>query len=273
MIELILEMLSFSFITRALTVGTLVALCSALLGVNLVLKRFSMIGDGLAHVGFGALSVALAFGWAPLYVSLPVVLIAAFLLLRLGANSKIRGDAAIALVSSSALAIGAIVMSITIGMTADMCNFMFGSILAVSQQDLWLGVAVSIIVLILFILFYNRLFAVTFDENFAKATGTKTQHYNTLLAFLTAMVIVIGMRLMGALLISSLIVFPAITSMRVFKSFKGVVVSSAVLSVICFLIGVVLSYVHALPTGASIVMVNLFALVIFSLISQIRLRA
>ncbi|MDR3071924.1 MAG: metal ABC transporter permease, partial [Clostridiales Family XIII bacterium] len=187
MIDLLKELFSFDFIIRALIVGILVSLCASLLGVSLVLKRYSMIGDGLSHVGFGTLAIAMSLNLAPLEVSIPLVLFAAFLLLRISENSKIKGDAAIALISSSSLAIGVVVISLTVGMNADVCNYMFGSILAMKKSDLYLSVAVAILVLILFVFFYNRIFAVTFDEGFAKATGTKTGLYNMLIAFLTAL--------------------------------------------------------------------------------------
>lgn len=259
MIELIGELFSYSFILRALLVGMLVALCSALLGVSLVLKRYSMIGDGLSHVGFGALSVAMAMNLAPLQVSIPVVVAAAFLLLRISENSKIKGDAAIALIASSSIAIGVIVTSLTSGMNADVYNFLFGSILAMSRGDVFLSVILSIIVLLLFILFYHKIFAVTFDENFAKATGTKVGIYNMMIALLTAVTIVVGMRIMGALLISSLIIFPALSSMRLFRSFRGVIIFSAFLSMVCFFWGIAASYAFDTPAGASIVIVNLLA--------------
>lgn len=268
MIEFFADFFSYHFLNRALVVGVLVSLCAALLGVSLVLKRYSMIGDGLSHVSFGALSVAVAFHWAPLPVSIPVVMAAAFCLLRLSENSKIKGDAAIALISSSALAIGVIVMSFGSGMNADVYNYMFGSILAVSQSDVWISVVLSVIVLTLYALFYNKIFAVTFDENFAKATGTKASLYNMLLAFLTAITIVIGMRLMGALLISSLIIFPALTSMRVCRSFQGVVILSAAVAVICFFIGLLLSFLFSTPAGASVVVVNLIALLLFTVLGK-----
>ncbi|MDD3168463.1 MAG: metal ABC transporter permease [Eubacteriales bacterium] len=259
MIDLIGELLSYSFILRALTVGMLVALCSALLGVSLVLKRYSMIGDGLSHVGFGALSVAMALNLAPLQISVPVVVAAAFLLLRISENSRIKGDAAIALISSSAIAIGVIVTSLTSGMNADVYNFLFGSILAMNRGDVVLSMMLSILVLLLFFFFYHKIFAVTFDENFAKATGIKVDIYNMMIALLTAVTIVVGMRIMGALLISSLIIFPALSSMRLFRSFRGVIISSAVLSMICFFWGITASYAFDTPAGASIVIVNLLA--------------
>ena len=272
MLETLSELFSYSFIIRALIVGTLVALCAALLGVSLVLKRYSMIGDGLSHVGFGALSVSLALGLAPLQVSLPVVTVTAFLLLRLSERSVIKGDAAIALISSSAIAVGVIVVSLTTGMNVDVYNYMFGSILAMSENDVLLSVAVSVVVLVLYLLFYNKIFAVTFDENFAKATGIKAGRYNMLIALLTALVIVVGMRMMGALLISSLIIFPALTSMRVFKSFRGVVISSAILSVVCFFIGIVISFIGSAPVGAAIVLVNLGAFFAFSVLKLLLKR-
>lgn len=269
MIDLIRELLSYSFILRALTVGMLVSLCSALLGVSLVLKRYSMIGDGLSHVGFGALSVAMVMNLAPLQVSIPVVVAAAFLLLRISENSKIKGDAAIALISSSSIAIGVIVTSLTSGMNADVYSFLFGSILAMSKSDVFLSVILSIIVLLLFIFFYHKIFAVTFDENFARATGTKVGIYNMLIALLTAVTIVVGMRIMGSLLISSLIIFPALSSMRIFRSFRSVIITSAFISVVCFFWGVTASYAFDTPAGASIVIVNLLAFGICSLIGLI----
>jgi zinc transport system permease protein len=262
-IDILLEMFSYTFLVRAVIVGLLVSLCAALLGVSLVLKRYSMIGDGLSHVGFGTLAVATAMNASPLTVSIPVVVMAAFMLLRISENSKIKGDAAIALISTSSLAIGVVVISITTGMNTDVCNYMFGSILAMSKSDVILSIVLAIVVLILFVIFYNKIFAVTFDETFAQATGVKTGLYNMLIAFLTAITIVLGMRMMGALLISSLIIFPALTSMRVCKKFKSVTICSACVSVLCFFSGVVISYLQATPTGASVVIVNIIAFLLF----------
>jgi len=264
MLDILSEMLSYTFLVRAVIVGLLVSLCASLLGVSLVLKRYSMIGDGLSHVGFGALAIATAMNLAPLTVSIPVVVLAAFLLLRISENSKIKGDAAIALISTSALAIGVIVISVTTGMNTDVCNYLFGSILAMSHADVQLSVALSAVVILLFVLFYNKIFAVTFDETFSRAVGTRAGVYNMLLAILTAITIVLGMRMMGAMLISALIIFPALTSMRICKRFKTVVVCSAAVSVTCFFIGVVLSYWYSLPTGASVVAVNIIAFLLFS---------
>ncbi|MDR1957101.1 MAG: metal ABC transporter permease [Treponema sp.] len=262
-IQVLSEMFSYTFLVRAVLVGFLVSLCASLLGVSLVLKRYSMIGDGLSHVGFGALAIATAANLAPLTVSIPIVVMAAFLLLRLSENARIKGDSAIALISTGALAIGVVVISMTTGMNTDVCNYLFGSILAMSKSDVYLSILLSVVVLSLFILCYHKIFAVTFDETFAKATGTKTGLYNMLIAFLTAVTIVLGMRMMGALLISALIIFPALTSMRVCKRFKTVTLCSALVSVVCFLVGVVISYSYATPTGASVVMVNIAAFLVF----------
>ena len=289
--------LKYKFIRRALLVGVLVALCAALLGVTLVLKRYSMIGDGLSHVGFGALSIAAALGFVtsdalpaflpeglrggiaalctmiaetPLPFTLVIVIALAFLILRMSEHSTLRGDAAIALLSTTALAVGVLVTSLTSGMNVDVMNYMFGSILAMSQADVILSVSLSAVVLVLFLLFCNRIFAVTFDENFARATGTKAGMYNMLIAILTAVTIVIGMRMMGTMLISSLIIFPALTSMRIFANFRGVLISSAVVSVVCFVAGIMFSCLYSIPAGAAIVLANLCVFLIFSLIGRIR---
>jgi ABC-type Mn2+/Zn2+ transport system permease subunit len=262
------EMISYGFLRRALLVGVLVALCCALLGVSLVLKRYSMIGDGLSHVGFGAISVALAMNAAPLAVTLPVVILAAFFLLRISSDSSINGDAAIAVISSSALAFGLIVTSLSSGSNADAQSYLFGSVLAMSSADVLLSVVMSVVVLVLYLGCYHRMFAVTFDEPFARATGIPVGVYHTLLALLTAVTVVVGMRLMGALLISSLVIFPALTSMRVCRSFLGVTVCSAVVSVVCFVCGLVLSYIYNTPAGASVVGVNFAAFVIAFIVGR-----
>ncbi len=289
--------LGYKFIQRALMVGGLVSLCASLLGVTLVLKRYSMIGDGLSHVGFGSLTVAMALGFvtadslpgflpgglraglarlcagiaeSPLPFTLVVVVVCAFLLLRISERSRMRGDSAIALISTSALAVGVIVTSMTSGMNVDVYNYMFGSILAMSASDVYVSVALSAVVLALFVLFYPRIFAVTFDEPFARATGVRAGAYNMLIALLTALTVVVGMRMMGTLLISSLIIFPALSSMRVFSRFRAVTICSAVISVCCFAAGMLLSCVYSLPTGAGIVAVNLFVFIVFSAIGAIR---
>ena len=255
--EVISLMLSFTFLQRALVVGLLISLCSSLLGVSLVLKRYSMIGDGLSHVGFGSLAVATAFNAAPLLVSLPVTVIAAFLLLRLSEQGRIKGDAAIALVSASALAIGVFVISMTTGMNTDVDNYLFGSILTLTQSDVILSVVLCVVVFAVFIFLYNRIFAVTFDETYARAIGVRAGIYTSMFAVLTAVTVVIGMRMMGALLISSIIIFPALSAMNICKRFKSVTVFAATVSVMCYLVGITLSFILATPAGASIVLVNL----------------
>ena len=289
--------LQYKFIRRALIVGALVALCAALLGVILVLKRYSMIGDGLSHVGFGALTAAVSLGMVtadalpgflplglrmaivrlcahisavPLVFTLVVVVICATLLLRVSQNSRIGGDSAIAIISTTALAAGVIITSTSSGMNIDVYNYMFGSILAMEPSDVILSVILSAVVLVLFAAFYPKIFAVTFDEAFARATGLNAGLYNLLIAVLTAVTIVVGMRIMGTMLISSLIIFPALTSMRVFSRFRAVVICSAIVSIVCLTVGIMLSCVLSLPAGAGIVAVNLAAFLIFSLIGALR---
>ena len=249
----------------AIVVGCLVSLCSALLGVSLVLKRYSMIGDGLSHVGFGAMSV---LNLAPLWVAVPVMILTAFLLLRLSENSKLKGDSVIALISSSAVAVGLISAHVS-GTNRDVDSYLFGSIVAVGKNDMYVSIALSVVVLVIYLIFFNRIFAVTFDESSARANGVNSGAYNILIALLSAVTIVVGMRLMGTLLISGLIVFPAVSSMRVFKSYKGVVVSAAVISVLCFLAGFVLACFD-LPTGASIVIADLAVFLVFSAVGFLR---
>lgn len=265
-INYITEMFSHPFMVRAIIGGILVSLCAALLGVSLVLKRYSMIGDGLSHVGFGAVAIGTSVGFAPLQFAIPIVVVAAFFLLIISENTKIKGDAAIAIISTSSLAIGTTVATMSKGMNTDINSYLFGSILSMTENDVWLCIGLSAVVLVLFIFFYNRIFAVTFDESFAKATGTKAKIYNMIIAILTALTIVVGMNMIGTLLISSLIIFPAITSMRVCHRFKSVMITSAAVSVGSFFVGIVISYIYSTPTGASIVIVNLCVLIIFTVI-------
>ncbi len=268
--ELIEVFSSYEFMQRALIVGALVAVCAALLGVSLVLKRYSMIGDGLSHVGFGTMAIATALNFTELKFSIPIIIIAAFLLLRISENSKIKGDAIIAMISTGALAVGVMAVSLTKGMNVDIQNFMFGSILTIEKSDVWLSVILCVAVLVLYIFFYSKIFSVTFDESFAKATGINTQVYNMLLAVLTSITIVLGMRLIGAMLISALIIFPPLSSMRLFKSFKRVVIFSAVIAIISFLAGLIISYFYSVPTGASIVCVNIGMFIICMLADKIK---
>ena len=268
--SLLLEMFTYPFILRAFVVGILISLCAALLGVPLVLKRYSMIGDGLSHVSFGALSIALACGWAPLPVSIPVVVLAALGLLRMTERSRMGADAAIAVVSASSLAAGVVVTSLTTGMTTDVDNYMFGSVLAMTKGDVALSVILSVTVLTLYLLFYHQIFAVTFDESFSRATGLKVDACNTLLAILTALTIVLGMRMMGAMLISSLVIFPALTAMRLFKSFRGVILCAAVTSVVCFCVGLTISFGFSTPVGATVVAADLTVFLAACLLAALR---
>jgi ABC-type Mn2+/Zn2+ transport system permease subunit len=272
MFDLFREMFSFAFMARALLVGLIVSLCAALLGVSLVLKRYSMIGDGLSHVGFGALALSMAIGAAPLAFTIPVVLGAALLLLRLSETSKIKGDAAIGMISTAALAVGVTVLSLSRGVNADISSYLFGSILVMSKTDVSLSLWLGGVVLAAYLLMYRRIFAVTFDETFAKATGMRTGLINILLAALTAVTIVLGMRMMGAMLISSLVVFPALTSMRLFKSYRTVTLCAALVSMLSFSIGMITSYVAATPAGASVVLVNAVFFLVFALAAKLRNR-
>ena len=265
--NLIITMFQYPFIQRALIVGVLVSLCAALLGVCLVLKHYSMIGDGLSHVSFGALSVAVALGVSPLWISIPIVIIASFCLLRIRENAHMKNDAAIAVVSSSALAIGITVTALTTGINTDVSSYMFGSILVMNEQDVMISIVLCVIVLALFILFYSRIFSITFDENFSKASGIPVGRFN---ALFTAVTITLGMRMMGAMLISSLIIFPALIAMRLQRSFSGVIIAAAITAVIDFLLGLVISFLLSTPTGASIVLVNLCVLLIVTAIQKIR---
>lgn len=266
------EMLSLSFMVRALAAGLILSLCAALLGVILVLKRYAMIGDGLSHVGFGALAIAMALGFAPLAFTIPVVIIAALLLLRLSEASKIKGDSAVGMIASAALALGVLVLSLSRAGNADISSYLFGSILLMNKADLQLSIFLGLGVLLLFLLFYRRIFTVTFDEAFARATGLRASLYNTLLAALTALTVVLGMRMMGAMLISALIVFPALSAMRLCKSFLAVVLTAGAISLFAFFVGMSLSYVLGTPTGASVVLVNAAVFLAFSGLAAIKGR-
>lgn len=248
-------MLTYTFMQRALIAGVLISLCASLLGISLVLKRYSMIGDGLSHVAFGALSVASALNASPLTVAIPVVAATSVILLALGESKRIKGDAAIALISSGSLAVGIIVVSKS-GLNTEMWNYLFGSILGLSKQDVVVSVVLAIFVVASYVFLYHRIFAVTFDESFSRGVGIRVKAYNTSLAVLSSMVIVIGMRLVGSLLITSLIVFPSLTAMRWVKSYKAVTILSALISVVTTIVGISASYIFAIPTGASIVAVG-----------------
>ena len=268
--RLLLSMFAYPFILRAFAVGILVSLCASLLGVPLVLKRYSMIGDGLSHVSFGALAVAVACGFSPLWFSIPVVVLAAFFLLRVAEKSRVSADALIAVFSASALSAGILVTSLTTGMTTDVDSYMFGSILAMSRSDVVLSVTLTLAVLVLFVLCYHKIFAVTFDERFSRATGVRADAYKTLLSILTALTVVLGMRMMGAMLISSLIIFPALSAMRLFKSFRAVVVCAGVMSVVCFCAGLSASYLLSTPVGATVVICDLAVFLVCCAVERLR---
>ena len=276
MIDMLGTYLNLPFVRYALIVGVLIALCSSLLGVTLVLKRFSFIGDGLSHVAFGAMAIAgvLHLSNDMLFV-LPATVLCAVLLLRTGQHTKIKGDAAIAMISVGALAVGYLLLSLfstSANLSGDVCTTLFGStsILTLTEAEVWLCTGLSVAVVILFILFYNRIFAVTFDEDFARACGTRAEAYNLLIAVVIAVIIVLAMNLVGSLLISALIIFPAMSAMRLFRSFKGVTVCSAVLSVTCALLGILISILWSAPVGSTIVAVDIGAFLIFCLIARIR---
>ncbi len=268
MLEKLALYLQYPFVRYALIVGVLIALCSSLLGVTLVLKRFSFIGDGLSHVAFGAMAVAAVLDLTnDMLLVLPVTVISAVLLLRTGQNTKIKGDAAIAMISVGALAFGYLIMNIfstSSNLSGDVCSTLFGStsILTLNQKEVWLCAVLSVLVVIIFILFYNKIFAVTFDEDFAAATGTMANAYNLLIAIVIAVIIVLAMNLVGSLLISALVIFPALSAMRMFKSFRSVTVCSAVLSVICAFSGIIVSILAGTPVGSTIVAVDAAAFVV-----------
>lgn len=269
----IAEMFQNPFIARiivkALIVGVLVSLCASLLGVSLVLKRLSMIGDGLSHVGFGALAIAtvLDLGDYSMEVSIPIVIAAAFFLLKLGESTRLKGDAAIALFSTGAIAVGSLIYNYSGSRNTDICNSLFGSasIITLGDKDLILSVVLSVIVLAFFVVFYNKIFAITFDEGFSKATGIRAELMKLLIAVLTAVTIVLGMKMMGAIMISALIIFPALSSMRVCRSFRSVVICSAVVSVVCFVIGFLAACRLSYQTGATVATVNLIAFLLMAL--------
>lgn len=268
----------------ALIVGLLIALCSSLLGVTLVMKRFSFIGDGLSHVAFGAMAVATVTGITNnMLIIMPITIISAVLLLRTGSNTRIKGDAAVAMISVGALALGYMLMNIAAqsgnrrtssNVTADVCSTLFGStaILTLSPADVWICAVMSVIVVAVFLIFYNKIFAVTFDENFAKATGVRSDMYNLLIAVIIAVIIVIAMNFVGSLLISALIIFPALSAMRVFKSFKSVIICSVIISLLCAFFGIIISILAGTPVGSTIVSANITLFFIFSIISFVLKR-
>ena len=273
----LLQMFSYPFMQRALVAGVLVSLCAALLGVSLVLKRYSMIGDGLSHVAFGAMAVAAVLGFAPMTVALPVTVAVAVLLLLAGEKQLIKGDSAIAMLSAGSLAVGYLLLNLfpssdTGSLSGDVCASLFGStsMLTLSETDVWLCVGLSVAVIAFFVIFYHKIFAVTFDEGFATSSGVRVRAYNFLIAAVSGVVIVLAMKLVGALLISSLIIFPALSAMRVFRSFRSVVLCSAAISVAGSLTGLLLALLLSTPTGASVAVVHIAIFLVFTLIGKLR---
>ncbi len=267
--EQFINLLNYTFIQRALICGVAISLCAALIGVTLVLKNYSMIGHGLGEVGFASLTLAVALGLPPLAVSLPIVMVAAIIIMIISQKKGESGDIPIALVSTGALAIGIIITSLSTGFNIDVSNYMFGSILSMKRSDVIISVILSIAVFAIYMIFYNRLFMITYDEKFAKARGINVTFYQFLISFLTALIVVLGMRMMGTLLISSLIVFPAIIAKGLTGSFKELIIISGIISVICFILGMLLSFFINLPTGASIVLVYIVLLIITKIVNKV----
>ena len=267
---------AYPFVRYALIVGVLIALCSSLLGVTLVLKRFSFIGDGLSHVAFGAIAIAAVLNLSnQMILVFPITIVCAILLLRTGQNTKIKGDAAIAMISVGALAIGYLIMNLfsaSSNVSGDVCSTLFGStsILTLTQGEVWLCAILSLVVIAIFILFYNKIFAVTFDENFALSAGTNANAYNLLIEIVIAVIIVLAINLVGSLLISALVIFPALSAMRVFQNFRAVTICSAVLSVICAFLGILVSILASTPVGSTIVAVNIIAFALFCAVGKLK---
>ncbi len=275
-IEKIVYYLEFPFVRYALIVGVLIALCASMLGVTLVLKRYSMIGDGLSHVAFGAIAIAAVFNLSSdMIITLPVTIICAIVLLKAGPDSKIKGDAAIAMISVGALAFGYLLLnktSTSANVSGDVCTTLFGSvsILTLTNEDVYLTIALSVVLLLVFVLFYHKIFAITFDDNFSKATGIKTEVYNLMIAVITAVVIVLAMNLVGALLVSALIIFPSLSAMRLFKSFRAVIIGSACIAVVCSTVGILASILFNTPTGATIVVADIIVFFVCNVVSMLK---
>ena len=275
-IEKIVYYLEFPFVRYALIVGILIALCASMLGVTLVLKRYSMIGDGLSHVAFGAIAIAAVFNLSSdMIITLPVTIICAIVLLKAGPDSKIKGDAAIAMLSVGALAFGYLLLnktSTSANVSGDVCTTLFGSvsILTLTSEDVYLTIALSVVLLLVFVLFYHKIFAITFDENFSRATGIRTEVYNIMIAVITAVVIVLAMNLVGALLVSALIIFPSLSAMRLFKSFRAVIIWSAIIAVFCSTAGIIASILFNTPTGATIVAADIIIFFICNVVLALK---
>ncbi len=268
----VFSMLAYDFVIKALIVGVCISLCSSLLGVNMVLKNKAMIGDGLSHVAFGACAIAACLNWAPLLVSIPVVVISAFIILKLSEKSKIHGDSLIALFASSSLAIGYIAIKLG-GLNKDLDSYLYGNIYMISTTELILTLVLTVVVIGSFVIFYNRIFTITFDEDFSKSSGVKTELYNVIISILCAFTVVIGMKVMGTLLITSLIVFPVLSARQICKTYKHVVIASAVISVLCFVIGIITNLAVDLPVGATIVVINLIVFIVLLISGMVMRRS
>lgn len=271
MMDEIVQMFSYSFMIRAFITGIFISLCASLIGVNLVLKHYSMMGDGLSHVAFGVLALSVALKKSPITFSLPVVILCAFFLLSISNKTKLRSDSAIALLSTGSLAVGVMILSVTTGMNTDVCNYLFGSILGMRVSDMYITIVVCSVIMVIYACLYRKFFAVTFDENYATALGLNVKLLNMFLAMICAVIIVLGMKMMGALLISNLIVLPAISAMTVLKSYKSVVIYSLILSVVTFSSGLFTSYLFSTPTGASIVLINVFIFALHFIVGKLGL--
>jgi zinc transport system permease protein len=268
----LIEIAKYPFVLRAIAAGVLISLCAALLGVILVLKHYSLIGHGLADVGFAAMSIATAFGLSPMIVSVPAVIIASFIIMAYSQKKGVAGDAALGTVAAASLAIGIIITSIKKGFNVDVYNYMFGSILAMSFADIIVSLVLAVIVIGLFILFYNRIFLITVDETFASASGINVTLYQFLISFLTALTVVVGMKMMGTLLISSLVIIPAVTAKKISRSFKSLVINASVISIICFILGITSSILFDIPTGAGIVAASVIFMLLTGFIANVALR-
>ncbi|HEY9059449.1 MAG TPA: metal ABC transporter permease [Pseudobacteroides sp.] len=270
-ISLIIEAVQYDFMLKALLVGSLIAVCCSFLGIFLVLKKYSMIGDGLAHVSFATIAIALLLAASPLLVSIPIVILSSLLILKLNEKADLHGDAAIGLVSTFALAVGVLVSSVARGFNVDLFSYLFGSILVISNIDVILSVILSVVVIFMIFFFYNNLFAITYDEEFAKVIGLNTRTMNYLISVLTSITIVLGIRVVGTMLISSLIIFPTVTALQVAKGFKSTILVSSAVSVSCVILGVFISFIMNFPTGATIVMLNALCFAVFFLIKKLNL--
>ncbi len=270
-VKMIIEALQYDFILKALLVGSLISICCSCLGVFLVLKKFSMIGDGLAHVSFATVAIALLLSASQLIVSIPIVILASFLILKLNEKADLHGDAAIGLVSSFSIALGVLISSMAKGFNVDLMSYLFGSILVISDMDVRISIALSVVVILMVFFFYNSLVAITYDEEFAKVMGLNTNAMNYLVAMLTSITIAAGIRVVGTMLISSLIIFPTVTALQLSRGFKGTIIISSIVSVSCVIMGVFLSFIFNLPTGACIVILNALCFAIFFCIKKLNI--